>query len=220
MDPNLELAIRLKRALTESKMTAADVSRALDESPQAVHGWLKTGRIKKQKLVAFARATNADLNYLISGDASATGVAEPKPTPYPLVREVPIIGHVIANPTEDGHFDDMGFPPGAGEGFVPWATRDPNAYAVRVKGDSYQPRYRPGEILVVEPGAANIPGDDVIVRTKDGRRMLKKFQYQRGPEITLGSINDRYSPLSISVEQIESIHHVAGGVQRGTSTKE
>jgi hypothetical protein len=203
-------------------MSRADLARALDESPQAVSDWLKTGRIKKQKLADFARATGADISYLISGEPPlAAGAPQAgHPTAGIGVREVPIIGHVIANPMEDGHFDDMGFPPGAGEGYVPWATRDPNAYAVRVKGDSYQPRYRPGEIVVVEPNAANISGDDVIIRTKGGRKMLKKFLYQRGDEITLGSINDRYSPISISLSEIESMHHVAGGVQRGTSTKD
>jgi phage repressor protein C with HTH and peptisase S24 domain len=219
---SIELAIRLKKALQAAHMTGAELARALDETPQSVHSWLKTGRINKQKLAKVAKATGADLGYLISGEPPAPTANEGgvPSSDYLGVRDVPIIGHVIANPTEDGYFDDMGFPPGAGEGYVPWATRDRNAYAVRVKGDSYQPRYRPGEVLVVEPNAANVSGDDVIVRTKDGRKMLKKLQYQRGTEITLGSINDRYSPLSISVEEIESIHHVAGSVQRGTSTKE
>lgn len=145
---------------------------------------------------------------------------EESPAHYAAMRDVPIIGHVIANPVEDGYFDDMGFPPGGGEGNVPWATRDRHAYAVRVKGDSMQPRFRAGEIVIVEPGAAVVPGDDVVVRAVSGRKMVKRLLFQRGNELTLGSVNDRHPPLTISLEEIESIHHIAGSVQRGTSTKD
>jgi phage repressor protein C with HTH and peptisase S24 domain len=135
--------------------------------------------------------------------------------PPQMPRGVPLIGHVIANPTEDGYFDDMGFPPGAGEALIPWGTTDPLAYAVRVKGDSMYPRYRPGEILVVEPNAAVIPGEDVIVRMKDGRKMVKRLLFQRAGEVELGSINERHQPITLSLESIESIQLVAGSVRRG-----
>jgi phage repressor protein C with HTH and peptisase S24 domain len=130
-------------------------------------------------------------------------------------RRIPVIGHVIATPDTDGFFDDQGFPPGGGEGYIPWGTTDRNAYAVRVKGDSMYPRYRPGEILVVEPDAALVAGEDVIVRTKDGRKMVKRLLIQRATDVELGSINERHRPLTISLEEIESIHLVVGSVRRG-----
>lgn len=129
---------------------------------------------------------------------------------YAPLRRVPVIGHVIANPTEDGYFDDMGFPPGAGEEYVAYPTRDSGAYAVRVRGDSYRPRYRPGTVLVITPAAAVAPGDDVIVRTRGGRKMIKQLLYQRGDEITLGSINDRYGPITLPLDEVDSMHYVAG----------
>lgn len=158
--------------------------------------------------------------------ADETGLGLPRPgepydrdaRPRPMARgarEVPIIGHVIATPDTDGYFDDMGFPPGTGEGSVPWGTSDPNAYAVRVKGDSMYPRYRPGEILVVEPNAPVVPGEDVIVRTRDGRKMVKRLLFQRSSEVELGSINERHKPVTIPLEEIESIQIVAGSVRRG-----
>lgn len=222
MDPNIELAIRLKKALKASKKTAADIARELGESPQTVHSWLKTGRIKKTKLLGFARATSSDVPYLISGDPNVSTAAESK-AKYPSdesSRDVPIIGFAIATPDEDGYFSDMGFPPGAGEAYLPWPTKDPAAYALRVRGDSMQPRIRPGEMIVVEPSATVNPGDDVVVKTRNGRKMVKQLLLRRGSEVTLGSINQTHKQTTISIEEIESIHFVAGIVPRNAFVKE
>lgn len=121
---------------------------------------------------------------------------------------VPIIGFAVATPEQDGYFDDMGFPPGAGEGYLPWPTKDPHAYALRVKGDSMQPRIRPGELIVAEPGSPVAPGADVVVRTRDGRKMVKQLLYRRGGEVALGSINQAHRQLTISIEDIESMHFI------------
>lgn len=129
--------------------------------------------------------------------------------PPAVTREVPVIGFVVATPTEDGFFDDAGYPPGVGEGIVNWPTRDPNAYALRVRGDSMQPRIRPGEVIVVEPNAGISPGSDVVVRCKDGRKMVKQLLFQRGQEITLGSINIAHRQVTIPVSEVESMHYVS-----------
>lgn len=131
----------------------------------------------------------------------------------PYMRDVPVVGNVIATPDTDGYFEDMGFPPGAGESYVPFATKDKSAYAVRVKGDSMQPRYRPNEILVITPAAPLAPGEDVVIRTKSGRKMVKRLLAKHATEVELISINDAYKPITLSVEEIETIEIVAGSVR-------
>jgi hypothetical protein len=39
-----------------------------------------------------------------------------------------------------------------------YPSRDPNAYALRVKGDSMRPRIKPGEFVLVEPNTPPQPG--------------------------------------------------------------
>lgn len=244
----VSIANRMEKALEHAGLTKAELARRLEVTPQAVNGWFKTGTISKPKLVQFAVATGVTLEWLMTepgpGDedaeigwvalgaigrgatlAEATRVMDDARSAdlyvgSATIRDIPVVGHAIANPIEDGYFDDMGLPQGIGDGYVPWATKDVNAYGVRVKGDSMQPRFRAGEIVIVEPGAAVIPGDDVIVRTRDGRKMVKRLLFQRGRELALGSINDRHPTLTISLDEIESMHHIAGSVQRGTSTKD
>jgi phage repressor protein C with HTH and peptisase S24 domain len=212
----MTLIEKMKAALKRSGLTKAELARRMETSPQAVGAWFKTGHISKPMLAKFAKVTGADVSWLMSDD-----VEEPRAT-YTAggLRDVPVIGFAIANPIEDGYFDDMGFPPGAGEGYIPWRTTDPNAYALRVRGDSMQPRIRPGELVVVEPSKAVMPGNDVVVRTRDGRKMVKQLLYQRGGAVTLGSINQSHKQLTISVEEIESMHFIAATLPPSISMKE
>lgn len=136
------------------------------------------------------------------------------------LKRIPVIGFAVATPDEDGYFDDMGFPPGAGETYLRWPTRDPNAYALRVKNDSMAPRIRPGELIVIEPGTNVNSGDDVLVKTRKGRKMVKQLLYQRGGEATLGSINSAHKTLTISIAEIESMHFIGAIVPRGADIEE
>jgi phage repressor protein C with HTH and peptisase S24 domain len=185
----------------------------------------QTKGVKPENLIALARRLGISPEELVTGQArnnlpkSGVNLRE-TPRAYRSFRDVPIVGNVIATPEGDGFFDDMGFPPGAGEAYLPWPTRDPNAYALRVKGDSMQPRIRPGEMLVVEPSVRAEPGADVVVRTRDGRKMVKQLLFRRGKEVTLGSVNIAHKQVTISVEEIESMHVVSAIVPRGANTKE
>lgn len=181
---------------------------------------------KPDNLIALARRLCVSPEELVTGrvrSISQTGSVNLRETPsaYRSFRDVPIVGNVIASPDGDGFFDDMGFPPGAGEAYIPWPTRDPNAYALRVKGDSMQPRIRPGELLVIEPSARVEPGADVVVRTRDGRKMVKQLLFRRGEDVTLGSVNIAHRQVTISTEEIESMHVVSAIVPTGSArTKE
>lgn len=166
---------------------------------------------KGKNLVALAKALQTNADDLLDG---TVGPVNPFVGGVPLV---PIIGFAIATPEDDGYFSDGDYP---GEGYIPWPTRDPNAYALRVKGDSMQPRIRPGELIIVEPNVRVSPGDDVVVRTISGRRMVKQLLLQRAGEITLGSINQAHQQTTISLVDVESMQFVCAIVPRGASVHE
>jgi phage repressor protein C with HTH and peptisase S24 domain len=125
-------------------------------------------------------------------------------------RLVPVVGHVKGG--IDGYLEEMQYPVGHGEGFVEYWTKDDGAYALRVKGDSMHPRYRASEFVIITPSIEPQPGRDVLVKMKDGRKLLKQLNWIRGDEIQLLSINDGYGPTTLSLDEIESIQRVAGGV--------
>ena len=124
-------------------------------------------------------------------------------------RLVPVRGEVKGGP--GGHLDDMQHPTGHGEGHIEAWTRDNDAYALRVRGDSMAPRYRAGEFIVVTPNIEPMPGMDVVVCLKDGQKMLKNLAWVRGDMIGLLSINDNQPLITIALQEIEGrIQRVAG----------
>ena len=73
---------------------------------------------------------------------------------------IPVIGHAQAG--GNGYFDDAGYPVGAGWDEVAFPDLgDPNAYALEIAGDSMEPVYRDGDIVVVSPAASLRRGDRV-----------------------------------------------------------
>lgn len=84
------------------------------------------------------------------------------------------------------------------DGIVTHYSDDPGAYAMRIRGDSMAPRIRHGEFVVVEPCREAMPGDDVAVELRNGRRVVKTFLYERDGEITLGSINNGHGNITVN----------------------
>src|SRR5262245_33113019 len=67
-------------------------------------------------------------------------------------RRIPLIGFVQAG--AEGFFDDGGYPVGGGwdEVTLP-EIGDPNVYALEISGDSMEPVFRDGDMVVVSPAA-------------------------------------------------------------------
>lgn len=96
------------------------------------------------------------------------------------------------------------------EGSVETVSSDPDVYALRVKGDSMAPAIRSGWVVWCEPNHELVSGEYVMVKTIDGRCMVKELLYHNNNEISLMSINNQYGRVNISVEEIEQAHYVGG----------
>jgi phage repressor protein C with HTH and peptisase S24 domain len=114
-------------------------------------------------------------------------------------RAVPLIGFAQAG--VGGYFDDAGFPVGRGWDEIAFpAIDDEHAYALEISGDSMQPAYRDGDVILVSPGAPVRRGDRVVVRTTGGEVMAKELKRRTSKTIELKSLNrdhaDRQFPVS------------------------
>lgn len=128
---------------------------------------------------------------------------------------IPVVGDVKAG--ADGFLEEYGYPTGAGSHIIHRVTTDPHSYALRIRGDSMQPKYDPGDFIIVEPSREAQAGDIVVVKLVDGRKLVKKLLYRRNGELTLGSINQDYRTLTFAQTEVESVHFV-GGVASANST--
>ncbi|MCK9506515.1 MAG: S24 family peptidase [Porticoccaceae bacterium] len=83
------------------------------------------------------------------------------------------------------------FQPGDAEEWLDCPVKHgPNAYCLRVKGDSMDDgtadSYRDGEIIFVDPAIGAVAGHDVVVRTPDGKTTFKRLKQDHDGMYLLG----------------------------------
>ena len=127
------------------------------------------------------------------------------------VRRVPIINKVAAGYPQE--FTDLGYPVGIADEYVtvPLEMDDPNAFAVRVVGDSMEPRYREGDIVIFSPSAQVRTGDDCFVRfamaglATDGESTFKRVFFDSEEAIRLQPLNERHAPTLVRPADVAGI---------------
>lgn len=116
-------------------------------------------------------------------------------------RSVPLIGFAQAG--AGGFFDDAGFPAGRGWDEIGFpAVDDEHAYALEISGDSMQPAYRDGDVILVSPGAPIRRGDRVVVKTREGEIMAKELKRRTAKTIELKSLNDEHPDRQLAVADV------------------
>ena len=107
--------------------------------------------------------------------------------PISRMSRVAVVG--TARMGDNGYYEEISSMPGAGDGTVLAQSDDPNAYALRVRGDSLFPAIRDGWYVVIEPGATPTPGEYVLIKLRNGQKMVKELILQRADSITVVSVN-------------------------------
>jgi phage repressor protein C with HTH and peptisase S24 domain len=116
-------------------------------------------------------------------------------------QAVPLIGFAEAG--AGGFFDDGGFPVGKGWDEIPFpAVEDEHAYALEISGDSMQPAYRDGTVIIVSPAAPIRRGDRVVVKTKDGEVIAKELKRKTAKTLELKSLNPDHPDRALSTEDV------------------
>ena len=96
----------------------------------------------------------------------------------PTTRAVPLLGFAEAG--AGGFFDDGGFPVGEGWDEIAFpAVSDQHAYALEVSGQSMEPAYRDGDVILVSPAAPIRRGDRIVLKTRAGEVMAKELKQHR-----------------------------------------
>ena len=126
-------------------------------------------------------------------------------------NSVPLLGFAQAG--AGGFFDPSGFPVGQGWEEIDFPSRGNNqdtntTYALEVTGDSMQPAYRDGDILIVSPNEQLRRGDRVVVRTTDGEVTAKILHHQTEKLVELHSLNPAHPPRKLNRDKVEWIARI------------
>lgn len=97
-----------------------------------------------------------------------------------------------------------------GDGAIDVISTDPDAYALRVRGDSMAPAIRNNWVVWCEPNSELVSGEYVMVKTNDGRSMVKELLYANCSEISLMSLNADFGRLTLPINDVLQAHYVGG----------
>ncbi|MEW5727039.1 MAG: helix-turn-helix transcriptional regulator [Pseudomonadota bacterium] len=145
-------------------------------------------------------ATGASLSDLVGYIEGVGQTAKPS-------ARVPLIGFAQAG--DRGFFDDAGYPIGGSWDEIPFPEiGDPHCYALEVSGDSMEPLYRDGDVVVVSPAASVRRGDRVVVKTVEGEVMVKQLVRQTAKRIELASLNPAHPGRGLATEEVAWIARI------------
>jgi phage repressor protein C with HTH and peptisase S24 domain len=116
-------------------------------------------------------------------------------------RAVPLLG--LAQAGTGGHFDDGGFPAGEGWNEIAFpSVNDEHAYALEVSGQSMEPAYRDGDVILVSPSAPIRRGDRVVVKTKGGEVLAHELKRRSAKTVELKSLNTAHSDRTLAAAEV------------------
>ena len=158
--------------------------------PQSTIGQIENGRNKSStKILELANALQTTVEYLVNGvKTKAQGISNISATNF-CTNRVPVISWVQAgNWLDIEHYDsdDMEY--------VQTVKFIEDGFALRVHGDSMQPEFADGDIIVIDPHAPQ-DASCYVVAVHDNQATLKKLVYD-GTTPYLKPLNPQYPMLS------------------------
>ena len=140
----------------------------------------------------------------MTGSAAVTSTRPP--------RRIPLLG--LAQAGSEGFFDDAGYPVGGAwdEVGLP-EVGDPHAYALEISGDSMEPVFRDGDMVVVSPAAPIRRNDRVVLRSTAGEVMAKQLARRSARRIELRSLNPAHRDRSFDLTEVAWMHRIVRASQ-------
>jgi phage repressor protein C with HTH and peptisase S24 domain len=190
----------IDRLATENGLSASALARRSGLDPTSFNKSKRVSRSGKprwpttESIAKILEATSKSMGHFVSlmNDGADGGI----------LQRIPVIGYAQAG--REGYFDDAGYPTGSGWDAVDFPNvGDPNAYALEVSGDSMEPVYRDGDVIVVSPSATIRRGDRVVVKTKDGEILAKQLLRRTADRIELVSFNPEHGSLELTQDDID-----------------
>ncbi len=228
--PSEQILARLERALSLDGGQLVEIGR-WDRTPSSVRRQVQAARRQAattQRLLSLLKTNGNSLDTLHASGELAGLVDELDSNldlqPLPL-GQVPLINRVAAG--YPAQFTDLDYPARAADEYITCpGLSDPQAFAARVVGDSMEPDYREGDIVIFSPDRPTPPGTDCFVRLEpDHETTFKRVYFESetgaagngagaGQAIRLQPLNPAYPPRTYAREQVAGLY-AAAYVMRG-----
>ncbi|WMT12543.1 LexA family protein [Serratia fonticola] len=163
----MSLATRAKQRRTELKMTQTEVADKAGVTQQSIEA-IESGKTRKPRnLLPIAKALQCDPDWLLNG-GSAVSIADIGTRRIPIISFVHAGALTEASPISecDGTFEYLLTD-------VDWSE---NSFALRIEGDSMEPEFKAGDVIVVDPEISPTPGEFVVAKNGGHEATFKKYK--------------------------------------------
>lgn len=189
---------RLKQLRNEKKINQRELANFLKVAPSTISMYESGQREPNfEVLESLADFFNVDLNYLLGKSDKTTKLMLEDSQP-PQGLQIPVLGTVAA-----------GIPISAVEDILDYEEIDSSYqsqgefFALRIKGDSMQPKMDDGDVVIVRQQSDANSGDTVIALVNGDDATCKKLQKTENG-IMLVSTNPNYLPMFFTNEEIQT----------------
>lgn len=127
---------------------------------------------------------------------------------------IPLINSVIAGYPQS--FTDLGYPVSVADEYIRCPdVHDPQAFAARIVGDSMEPKYRQGDIVIFSPKRPADNGDDCFVRfAQDNETTIKRVYQDEEGRVRLQPLNNAYPAQTHQAAEINGLWPAVYCIQR------
>ena len=188
MKTNREVVELVKKLTEEQNMSMSELSRRVGIAKSAISRYFNgTRELPLNKIGDFASVLHTTPDYLL-------GIEYEPQTPQGL--KIPVLGTVAAGIPISAVEDILDYEE------VPQSWENQGEFfALKIKGDSMEPRMESGDVVIVKQQSDANSGDTVIVLVNGDDATCKKLQ-KTDNGIMLVSTNPKYPPMFYSNEEI------------------
>lgn len=186
---------RLKQLRNERKINQRELAKYLNVAPSTISMYENGQREPNfEVLEVLADFFNVDMNYLLGKTDKTTKLLIDKPQGL----KIPVLGTVAAGIPISAVEDILDYEE------IPLAWQNQGEFfALKIKGDSMEPRMESGDVVIVKQQSDANSGDTVIVLVNGDDATCKKLQKTENG-IMLVSTNPKYPPMFYSLEDIQA----------------
>jgi len=190
---------RLLKTLKTKRISQAELAKATGISPSSISEWIKGKYMPKQdKIALIAKALNVSPAWLIGYDYD-----QPVKQDLNFVKKgvrIPILGQVVAGIPIDAIEDIDGY-----EEITQEMAATGEFFCLRVKGDSMEPTFKEGDILVIRQQPCVDSNEIAIVIINGDEGTVKRIKKSEAGITLIGDNTASFLPVFYTNEEIQQL---------------
>lgn len=189
MNSNSEVVELVKKMTAEQNMSMSELARRVGIAKSAISRYFNgTRELPLNRIGDFASALHTTPNFLlgVKEDTNSQGI------------KIPVLGTVAAGIPISAVEDILDYEE------IPQSWQNQGKFfALKIKGDSMEPRMENGDVVIVKQQSDANSGDTVIVLVNGDDATCKRLEKTENG-IMLVSTNPKYPPMFYSLEDIQT----------------